>query len=114
MHSDLNPKNLLLDPDTLAVTGVLDWEFAHSGHPFTDLGNLLRFDRRPEYVAGVLASWKSHHGTDADAALGLARGRRPDGPRRPRRPQRSDPIATAAGALLHAIVDAGDWHAVPA
>ena len=45
VHSDLNPKNLLLDPDTLALTGVLDWEFAHAGHPFTDLGNLLRFDR---------------------------------------------------------------------
>ena len=47
VHSDLNPKNLLFDPDTLALTGVLDWEFAHAGHPFTDLGNLLRFDRDP-------------------------------------------------------------------
>ena len=31
MHSDLNPKNLLVDPGTLEVTGVLDWEFAHAG-----------------------------------------------------------------------------------
>ena len=114
VHSDLNPKNLLLDPDALAVTGVLDWEFAHSGHPFTDLGNLLRFDRRPEYVAGVLASWASHHGTAADAALGLARAA--DLMALVDLAARSGayPVATAAGALLHAIVDAGDWHAVPA
>ena len=52
VHSDLNPKNLLLDPDTLALTGVLDWEFAHAGHPFTDLGNLLRFDRAPGVRGG--------------------------------------------------------------
>jgi aminoglycoside phosphotransferase (APT) family kinase protein len=47
VHSDANPKNVLIDPETLSVTGLLDWEFAHSGHPFTDLGNLLRFDRTP-------------------------------------------------------------------
>ena len=29
VHSDLNPKNLLFDPESLALTGVLDWEFAH-------------------------------------------------------------------------------------
>jgi aminoglycoside phosphotransferase (APT) family kinase protein len=43
-HSDFNPKNLLVDPDTATVTGLVDWEFAHSGSPYTDLGNLLRFD----------------------------------------------------------------------
>ena len=59
MHSDLNPKNLLVDPDTLVVTGVLDWEFAHSGHPFTDLGNLLRFDRDPAYADAVLGGGAS-------------------------------------------------------
>ena len=45
VHSDFNAKNLLVDPDSLEVTGLLDWEFAHAGHPFTDLGNLLRFER---------------------------------------------------------------------
>ncbi|MGH3306769.1 MAG: phosphotransferase family protein, partial [Nocardioides sp.] len=35
VHSDVNPKNLLVDPDTLEVTGLLDWEFAHAGHPYT-------------------------------------------------------------------------------
>jgi aminoglycoside phosphotransferase (APT) family kinase protein len=59
VHSDLNAKNLLVDPDTLEVTGVLDWEFAHSGSPWADLGNLLRFDRHPVLVETVLDSYRA-------------------------------------------------------
>ncbi len=73
VHSDLNPKNLLLDPDSLALTGVLDWEYAHAGHPFTDLGNLLRFDRGPELEAGILAAYAERRGTPTEEALALAR-----------------------------------------
>jgi Ser/Thr protein kinase RdoA (MazF antagonist) len=73
VHSDLNPKNLLLDPDTLALTGVLDWEFAHAGHPFTDLGNLLRFDRDPGLDEAVLSAYAERRGTPPDEALALAR-----------------------------------------
>jgi len=111
VHSDLNPKNLLLDPETLAVTGVLDWEFAHSGHPFTDLGNLLRFDRADAYQAGVLTAWASCRGTAPDEAVDLARcadlvalvdlaGR-----------SGSNPVATRAEAQLRAIVGTNDWQA---
>ncbi|WP_183095564.1 phosphotransferase family protein [Nocardioides stalactiti] len=113
VHSDLNPKNLLLDPESLAVTGVLDWEFAHAGHPFTDLGNLLRFDRSPAYVDGVLHAWAARHGTPGEEALRLARaadlaalvdlaGR-----------SGSNPVATRAESLLRAIVAADDWTAEP-
>ena len=73
VHGDLNPKNLLLDPDTLAVTGLLDWEFAHAGHPFTDLGNLLRLDRDPGFDAAVLAALHARHGVPPERALALAR-----------------------------------------
>ena len=59
VHSDLNPKNLLVDPESLQVTAVLDWEFAHAGSPLTDLGNLLRFERQPAYRAAVLAGWRA-------------------------------------------------------
>ena len=111
VHSDLNPKNLLFDPDALAVTGVLDWEFAHSGHPFTDLGNLLRFDRRPAYVAGVLTAWEERRGTSADGALDRARAADLMALVDLAARSGSNPVATAAGALLHAIVDADDWHA---
>lgn len=44
VHSDFNPKNLLVDPTEAVVTGLVDWEYAHAGAPVTDLGNMLRFD----------------------------------------------------------------------
>lgn len=55
-HSDFNPKNLLVDPDSGRITGVLDWEFAHAGSPYTDLGNLTRFERHPALVDSVLST----------------------------------------------------------
>ena len=36
-HGDYGPQNLLYDPATLEVTGVLDWEFARRGDPVEDL-----------------------------------------------------------------------------
>ena len=103
VHSDLNPKNLLVDPDTLAITGLVDWEYAHAGHPFTDLGNVLRFDRHPAYVQGVLAAYELRRGTAPADALALARaadlwalvdlaGR-----------VGQNPVATSADALLREI-----------
>ncbi|WP_240937898.1 phosphotransferase [Nocardioides sp. JQ2195] len=75
VHSDFNPKNLLVDPRSGAVTGVLDWEFAHAGLPVADLGNLLRFERSPAFVAAVLESVRvdgvGHDGPDG--LLELAR-----------------------------------------
>lgn len=41
VHGDLNPTNLLVADDG-ALTGILDWEFAHAGDPAMDLGNLFR------------------------------------------------------------------------
>jgi aminoglycoside phosphotransferase len=37
VHGDYGPNNLLLDPDTYAVTAILDWEFSHVGEPVEDL-----------------------------------------------------------------------------
>ncbi|NPC44308.1 phosphotransferase family protein [Nocardioides sp. zg-1230] len=113
VHSDLNPKNLLVDPDSLEVAGVLDWEFAHAGHPWTDLGNLLRFERDPSYVAGVLDAWTTRHGGSADALLEGARAadlwalvdlaaRAGD-----------NPVADRSASLLRAVAETGDTHARP-
>jgi aminoglycoside phosphotransferase (APT) family kinase protein len=113
VHSDVNPKNLLVDPGTLVVTGLLDWEFAHAGHPFTDLGNVLRFDRRPAYTDAVLAVWCDRRGgtpagaretaraADLWALVDLAA----------RRGQ--NPVADRAHAHLVAIARSGDLHALP-
>lgn len=37
VHGDFGPNNVLLDPVSFAVTGLLDWEFAHLGAPLEDL-----------------------------------------------------------------------------
>ncbi len=113
VHSDLNPKNLLVDPDTLEVTGLVDWEFAHAGHPFTDLGNLLRFDRRPAYVAAVLAAYESLRGTPAREALELARAADLFALLDLASRRGQNPVADRAEALARAIAGARDPHAVP-
>lgn len=110
VHSDLNPKNLLVDPDTLEVTGVLDWEFAHAGHPFTDLGNLLRFDRDPAYVDGVLTAYAELRGTPPERALELARAADLFALAELASRAGQNPVADRAAARLEAIIAAGDPH----
>ncbi|MCL5999003.1 MAG: phosphotransferase [Chloroflexi bacterium] len=39
-HGDYNPTNILIHEG--AVSGILDWEFAHAGDLYMDVGNLLR------------------------------------------------------------------------
>lgn len=43
-HADFNGSNILVGKvdERFAVKAILDWEFAFSGTPFFDLGNLLR------------------------------------------------------------------------
>jgi aminoglycoside phosphotransferase (APT) family kinase protein len=115
VHSDLNPKNLLVDPGTLAVTGLVDWEYAHAGHPSTDLGNLLRFDRHPAFVGAVLAAYVDHRGGEPDHVLDRARAadlwalvdlaaRAADRP--------DNLVAQLAHELLRAMARTRDLHAV--
>jgi len=40
VHGDFRPDNILVSGD--AITGIIDWEFAHSGCSYMDIGNLLR------------------------------------------------------------------------
>ena len=113
VHSDLNPKNVLVDPGTLDVVGVLDWEYAHSGHPWTDIGNVVRFERQPAYVDAALEAWcELRGGGPADLVAGAraadlwalvdlaARAG-------------ANPVADRAARLLEAIASEGDVHARP-
>jgi aminoglycoside phosphotransferase (APT) family kinase protein len=111
VHSDLNSENLLFDPDTLAITGVLDWESAHAGHPFTDLGNVLRFDRDPAYVDAVLGSYAELRGTPLERALDLARSADLYALAELASRAGQHPVADRAAVRLEAIVAAGDVHA---
>jgi aminoglycoside phosphotransferase (APT) family kinase protein len=108
VHSDVNPKNLLVDPDTLEVTGLLDWEFAHAGHPYTDLGNLLRFDRQPAFVEAVLDTYVARHGGAPSAALELARAADLWALVDLAARHGQNPVAARAHDLLLAIARAGD------
>jgi len=108
VHSDLNLKNVLLDPETLAVTAVLDFEFAHSGSPYTDTGNLLRFDRRPSFVdavlqAGGVAGLDQARAADLYALVDLAI--------RDHDPARRHEVTGRAHQLLRSIARTRDLHA---
>jgi aminoglycoside phosphotransferase (APT) family kinase protein len=113
VHSDFNPKNLLVDPETLEVRGVLDWEYAHAGGPTTDLGNLLRLDRDPAFADAVLDVYRTQVPDAGDDVLDRARAadlyalvdlaaRRGE-----------NPVTEQAHDLLLAIALSGDLHAVP-
>lgn len=62
VHGDFNQRNLLVRRagGRWTVAAVLDWEFAVSGSPLTDLGNFLRYERaarpaaEPHFAAGYL------------------------------------------------------------
>ncbi len=44
VHTDFNPKNILVSRDFPSkLLGVIDWEFALSGNGLCDLGNFFRF-----------------------------------------------------------------------
>lgn len=112
VHADLNPKNLLVDPDTLEITGLVDWEFAHAGHPFTDLGNLLRFERDPVLTTAVLQKYGERRDVDPADALALARAADlwalVDLAARPE----ANPVAARADRLVRVISatgEAGAW-----
>jgi aminoglycoside phosphotransferase (APT) family kinase protein len=108
VHSDFNPKNLLVEPESAEITGLIDWEFAHAGSPYTDLGNLLRFCEDPVLGAAVLRVVREK-GPDLGDRL-VERGRAADlwalidlASR-----SASNPVAAAAHTLITRIADTGD------
>lgn len=113
VHSDLNPKNVLVEPGTGTITGVVDWEFAHAGHPWTDLGNVLRLDRHPDYVRAAVDAWVDLRGGSAAATLDGARAADLWALVDLAARAGENPVATRAERLLRAIAETGDLHAWP-
>src|SRR5262249_5741524 len=66
VHSDYNGKNLLAvrHGRLWSISAVLDWEFAFSGSPLTDVGNMLRFSGRypPGFADGFIAGYQEAGG----------------------------------------------------
>lgn len=60
VHADFKPCNLFVEEREAgwALRGILDWEFAHAGSPFSDYGNLFRARRPalPEGFEGAFAA----------------------------------------------------------
>ncbi|MDR7385384.1 hypothetical protein [Promicromonospora iranensis] len=108
------------------------------GHPATDLGNLLRFDREPAYVEGVLDGYVAGAGGGAGHVLGTGPEEGVDSARPGRRPAAdlaratdlaraadlvalvdlaarpaNNPVVRRAGEHLRAIARTGDVHATP-
>jgi len=61
VHSDYDPGNILVRrvDGAWRVTGVLDWEFAHSGSALADLGHILRppTGSMPGFPQGLAAGY---------------------------------------------------------
>lgn len=60
VHGDFNPTNILVRNGV--VTGILDWEFAHAGGPYMDIGNLLRHTApayQDQIAAGLAAGGRA-------------------------------------------------------
>jgi aminoglycoside phosphotransferase (APT) family kinase protein len=66
VHSDYNGKNLLAvrRDGRWSISAVLDWEFAFSGSPLADIGNMLRFSSRyPRgFPGGFIAGYQQAGG----------------------------------------------------
>jgi aminoglycoside phosphotransferase (APT) family kinase protein len=66
VHSDYNGKNLLVvgGDGRWSISAVLDWEFAFSGSPLTDVGNMLRFrdSKPPGFADGFIAGYRDAGG----------------------------------------------------
>jgi aminoglycoside phosphotransferase (APT) family kinase protein len=71
IHNDFRFDNLVLSPEELRVTGVLDWEMATVGDPLMDLGGALaywvepgdddffqQFRRQPSTTPGMWTRWQ--------------------------------------------------------
>jgi hypothetical protein len=72
VHSDMNPKNLLISrrPTGWRVAAVLDWEFSHSGCPYADAANMVRFghDYPEPFLQGFADGFTSHLPEDLDTS----------------------------------------------
>lgn len=113
VHSDVNPKNLLVDPGSLTVTGLIDWEFAYAGHPSCDLGNLLRFERDPVLTEAVLQAYVERRGGTPEQVLALARAADLSALIELSTRRHANPVAASADRLLRTIARHRDPAATP-
>jgi aminoglycoside phosphotransferase (APT) family kinase protein len=95
VHGDYGPNNVLLDPASLEITAVLDWEWAHVGDPVEDLawcewvvrmhhpGDVSLLAEFFGAYRGPVPSWRARQAVMLErcrSMLGLCREQEPGGP----------------------------------
>ncbi|QNN54344.1 phosphotransferase family protein [Nocardioides mesophilus] len=86
IHNDYRLDNVVLDPGSLQVRGVLDWEMATLGDPLMDLGGALAYwieegddpvfrqlRRQPSDLPGMLTRWEMVQAYTARTGLSVTR-----------------------------------------
>lgn len=71
-HNDLGIEHILVDPDTRAVTGIIDWADAAIADPAYDVGKLLR-DLGPQVTDEILRAYDDPSPALRERALFYAR-----------------------------------------
>jgi hypothetical protein len=71
VHGALDPRHVLLDPDTLAARALLGWRAAYAGHPLTDLGPLLDGGLPHPFREAVATAYAARHGGTPEQLLAL-------------------------------------------
>jgi aminoglycoside phosphotransferase (APT) family kinase protein len=66
VHGDFNPLNILATDreSCIKITGILDWEYAFSGSPLMDIGNMLRYEdgNNSEFLSLFISSYRESGG----------------------------------------------------
>ncbi|WP_079479077.1 phosphotransferase family protein [Halobacillus salinus] len=66
VHSDFNPLNVLVEEKDgrITVGGVLDWEYALSGSPLMDIGNMVRYEEvtNPKLLFPFITGYREQGG----------------------------------------------------
>jgi aminoglycoside phosphotransferase (APT) family kinase protein len=83
IHGDYGPQNMLLDPATLEITAIVDWEWAHTGKPVEDLawcewiirmhhpGEVGRLGLFFDAYGGAIPPWPDRHAFMMDRCRSL-------------------------------------------
>jgi aminoglycoside phosphotransferase (APT) family kinase protein len=66
VHADLGVHNVVVDPDTLRVTGVIDWEGAVFGDRHQDFAFMVFQQPKEPMLAGALSAYESAAGMKID------------------------------------------------
>lgn len=62
VHGDFGPNNVLLNPETLQIVAVVDWEWTHAGDPIEDLAwcEWIVRTHHPDHVDAIEAFFAAY------------------------------------------------------